>query len=61
MKNKSLVTMTNLYFPDWNKCLTITKTALPLIKQEAIVMEVHQDSYSNKKFNISMEFSMQQR
>ena len=49
MKNKSLVTMTNLYFPDLNKCLAITKTALPLIKQEARVMEVHQDSSSNQE------------
>ena len=47
--NKSLVTLTNLYFPDWNKYLTITRTALPLIKQEARVMEVHQDSSSNQE------------
>ena len=61
MKNKSLVTITNLYFLDWNKCLTITKTTLLLIKQEARIKKIHQDSYSNieiwykyKIFNATM-------
>ena len=39
MERKSVVTLTSLYFPGWNKSLATSKITLPLIKHEARVLE----------------------